>query len=85
MARHKPTTPRTGRAIAPPLVQGGPAARAIRELSDAANVIATEPSIPGKGSTGDLYYRDADGAVVRLPIGTAGQVLTVVDGLPTWS
>lgn len=34
-------------------------------------------------STGDLLYR-SPGAWARLPIGTAGQVLTVSGGVPTW-
>ncbi len=33
-------------------------------------------------ATGDIYYRNASGNFVRLPIGTEGQVLTVVSGLP---
>jgi hypothetical protein len=36
------------------------------------------------GATGDLYYRDASGNFVRLPIGSGGQVLQVSSGLPTW-
>jgi len=32
---------------------------------------------------GDLFYRNA-GVIARLPIGTDGQVLTVVGGLPAW-
>ncbi len=34
-------------------------------------------------NNGDMFYRAA-GVVTRLPIGTAGQVLTVVGGVPTW-
>jgi len=36
-----------------------------------------------KVAIGDLYY--SNGSVfIRLPIGTANQVLTVVNGLPIW-
>ncbi len=37
----------------------------------------------GSDADGDLYYR-AGGTLVRLPVGTNGQVLTVVSGIPTW-
>lgn len=36
------------------------------------------------GATGDIYYRDASGNFVRLPIGSNTQVLTVSGGLPSW-
>lgn len=35
-------------------------------------------------AVGDTYYRAPDGYLERLPIGTAGQVLTVSGGLPSW-
>ena len=35
-------------------------------------------------ATGDIYYRDAGGAFQRLPIGSAGQILSVSSGLPAW-
>lgn len=35
-------------------------------------------------TTGDIIYRGA-GGTTRLPIGTAGQVLTVSSGLPAWA
>ena len=34
---------------------------------------------------GDLLYEDATPANARLPIGSNGQVLTVVSGLPAWA
>jgi len=37
------------------------------------------------GATGDLYYRDASGNFVRLPIGSTTNVLTVTGGIPAWS
>lgn len=33
---------------------------------------------------GDIIIAGAGGAVTRLPIGTEGQVLTVVSGVPAW-
>jgi hypothetical protein len=37
------------------------------------------------GSTGDLYYRDASGNFVRLPIGSTNNVLQVTGGVPVWA
>jgi len=37
------------------------------------------------GATGDVYYRDANGDLMRVPIGSANNVLTVAGGLPLWS
>lgn len=36
-------------------------------------------------TAGDLLFENAVPAPARLPIGTAGQVLTVVSGLPAWA
>ncbi len=33
---------------------------------------------------GDIFYRDSDGSVQRLPIGDDGTILTVSNGLPSW-
>jgi len=38
----------------------------------------------GSDAQGDIYYRNAAGATVRLPLGSSGDVLTVVSGLPAW-
>lgn len=38
----------------------------------------------GGDATGDIFYRDAGGFLAPLGIGTAGQVLTVSGGLPSW-
>jgi hypothetical protein len=35
-------------------------------------------------TTGDMAYEAAGGIATRLPIGTAGQVLTVSSGIPSW-
>ena len=37
------------------------------------------------GATGDMYYRDSSGNLVRLPAGVDGKTLKVSGGLPTWS
>lgn len=37
------------------------------------------------GASGDLYYRNSTGDLVRLPVGTNSQVLTVSSGVPTWA
>jgi hypothetical protein len=39
----------------------------------------------GLTTQGDLLYADATPAVARLPIGSAGQVLSVASGLPAWA
>jgi len=39
----------------------------------------------GSDATGDTYFRNDSGFVERLPIGTAGDVLTVTGGIPTWT
>mgnify|MGYP001435383628 CR=1 FL=1 len=39
----------------------------------------------GSDATGDIFYRNVSGNFTRLPIGTAGQVLTVAAGLPSWA
>lgn len=36
-------------------------------------------------TTGDMEYESATHVASRLPIGTTGQVLTVVAGIPTWA
>jgi hypothetical protein len=36
-------------------------------------------------TTGDITYEATGGIATRLPIGTAGQVLTVASGLPSWA
>jgi hypothetical protein len=35
-------------------------------------------------ASGDIYYRNASGEFVRLPIGATDEVLKVVAGLPAW-
>jgi hypothetical protein len=35
-------------------------------------------------TTGDMIYRNAGGAIVRLPVGSSGSFLVVNNGIPTW-
>jgi hypothetical protein len=35
-------------------------------------------------ATGDMIYRNAGGAIVRLPIGSSGSFLVVNNGIPSW-
>jgi hypothetical protein len=44
----------------------------------------TTPTISTLTTNGDLLYGTGSGALARRAIGTAGQVLTVTSGLPTW-
>ncbi|CAN5412649.1 hypothetical protein BH10PAT4_BH10PAT4_0980 [soil metagenome] len=37
------------------------------------------------GATGDVYYRDASGNLVRLAAGTDTHVLTLASGVPSWA
>jgi len=36
-------------------------------------------------ATGDILYSDATNSLAKLGVGTAGQVLTLANGLPTWA
>lgn len=50
------------------------------------NKTLTSPAINvTSDATGDIYYRNASGLFTRLPIGTTGQILKVVSGIPAWS
>lgn len=37
------------------------------------------------GASGDLYYRNSTGDLIRLPVGSTTQILTVSSGVPTWA
>lgn len=46
-----------------------------------ANLTLVTPTLSlGGDATGDMYYRNAGGALTRLPIGTAGQIIQVGSG-----
>jgi hypothetical protein len=38
----------------------------------------------GSDATGDTYYRNSSGFLQRLPVGTDGEVLKLVSGIPSW-
>lgn len=38
----------------------------------------------GSDATGDMYYRNSGGVLTRLAIGTNGDNLTIIGGLPAW-
>jgi hypothetical protein len=66
-------------------VSGGASTPAFRAL-----VSGDIPALPyistGLMTTaGDIIYENSTPAAARLPIGTTGQVLTVVSGLPAWA
>ena len=37
------------------------------------------------GATGDMYYRDSNGNFIRIPAGSTNQIMTIDNGIPTWS
>jgi hypothetical protein len=50
----------------------------------ASDIIGSSVIGLGSDATGDIYYRNSTGFLTRLPIGTTGQTLKVVGGLPSW-
>jgi hypothetical protein len=64
------------------LVKDG--AAAIRTLGT--SVDTTTKNLNPSTTLGDIEYRSSTANVnTRLPLGTAGQVLTVASGLPSWA
>jgi hypothetical protein len=56
------------------------------DVQTLSNKTLTNPFINvGGDADGDIYYRDAGGGFVRLPIGSPGQFLKVTAGLPAWA
>ena len=53
-----------------------------KEHCDNMTVLAVDDAL---GASGDLYYRNGTGDLVRLSVGTTSQVLTVSSGAPTWA
>lgn len=43
------------------------------------------PHVAQAGATGDLYYRHSTAQLIRLPIGSTNDVLTVTGGIPAWT
>lgn len=64
-------------------VANGAASIVNANIADARTPFRVRVNI-GDDATGDIYYRDSDGKVSRLAIGTDGQVLSVVSSLPAW-
>ncbi len=58
---------------------------AANNLSDVANKATSFNNITPMTTTGDMEYESATGVASRLPIGSTGQVLTVVGGIPAWA
>src|ERR1035437_8859905 len=53
-------------------------------LSDVASKSISFNNINPMTTTGDIIYESATGVASRLGIGSTGQVLTVVAGIPSW-
>ena len=58
---------------------------AANNLSDVASAATAFANISPLTTAGDLIFENSSPAPARLPIGTAGQVLTVSGGLPSWA
>jgi hypothetical protein len=54
-------------------------------LSDLASVARAFDNISPLTATGDMIYEASPGSAARLPIGSAGYILTVVAGVPAWA
>jgi len=84
VTRARVTRPDTSRSLAPPRVKDPQVQRALEPVADALRDLMRDPSLPRSGATGDVFYRAADGRIVALPAGVDGQVLTLINGIPTW-
>lgn len=84
MPRAKPTRPGVARGTTGAKVRDPATARIVTAVADGVRDLQLNPPLPRSGGTGDVFYRAANGQIIALPIGTAGDVLTVVDGLPVW-
>lgn len=98
---HKTVTVRAGTATAgtAPLkfasgtLLSSPEAGAVEFNSDSFYFTITTGTVRKKvaiyddssGATGDMYYRDSGGSLVRLDVGASGKTLRVASGLPAWS
>lgn len=61
----------------------------LEKLENIEAAMPTNPSIGisiiiGNDEPGDIYYRDAENKLQRLPAGSEGQVLGIEEGLPAW-
>jgi hypothetical protein len=55
-----------------------------KTLTNSNNVLGGVTMTLGSDATGDIYYRNASGFLTRLGIGSTGNVLSVVAGIPAW-
>lgn len=60
-------------------------AAATISLSGLPHLSYSAPTLSASGSTGDLPYFSASNTMSKRTIGSTGQVLTVVSGVPNWS
>jgi len=66
-----------------PSWQEGAMKKSVYDTGDNGIVDKAEGIELGSDADGDIYYRNS-GALQRLPIGSNGQLLEVVSGLPAW-
>src|SRR5882672_2276271 len=74
----------TGKIIQNSLVTVDDAGVFSGAIIGAGNTLGPVTMTLGSDATGDIYYRAAGGALTRLGIGSATQILTVSAGLPSW-
>jgi hypothetical protein len=70
------------------LTAGGHASldlQASNNLTDVSSATASFNNINPMTTTGDMIYENAPTSAARLPIGTTGEILTVIGGIPTWA
>ena len=74
------------------IVSGVPTGHASTDDITLASATLTTPLVETSGgtgestyTTGDILYSDASNSLAKRAIGTTGQVLTVVGGVPAWS
>lgn len=56
-----------------------------KTITASTNVLGTVTMTLGSDATGDVYYRSGGSLLTRLAIGSTGDSLTVVSGIPAWS
>lgn len=86
MPARRPGRPLAARVLSTPKVADAQVSRALADVGAAVREVQRDPSLPRQIAKGDMFFVDATGGIVRLPIGTAGQALRVgTSGLPEWS
>lgn len=56
-----------------------------KTITASSNVLGGVTMTLGSDATGDVYYRNSGSLLTRLGIGSTGDSLTVVSGIPAWS